>query len=252
MVISSRDLATQAIKFLAHGNFRTIHRWIGLVLLIQVSIWAVSGAYMVWVQLPYIHGGHLGSLQVDEVPPLPAASYQAVQQRFPEAERFDWFQPQLTSHPDPLLRLVVADKRILVSPQTLAPVRPLQSDIEALALQAYQVSSTAQIGAVNYVTEAPRELNPSHLPVWRVDFKDRLNTTLYFSADTGELVTRRFVWWRVFDFMWMLHIMDYQDRSDITKPWLQGLSALSIAFVATGFVLLIQRLKPRRRRRPAA
>ncbi|MCC5855963.1 MAG: PepSY domain-containing protein [Idiomarina sp.] len=234
---------------MARVNLRKLHRWIGLVLLVQISIWAVSGAYMVWVKLPYIHGTHLGTLDPQPVPSLSPDALLNVQARYPQAQRLDWFQPQLLSHPEPLVRVQLQGHRLLVSPASLTRVRPTQSDIEHLAQRAYQANDTPEIRSVNYLTEAPGELNAAHLPVWRVDFRDRVATTLYFSADTGELVTRRFVWWRVFDIMWMLHIMDYEDRHDITKPWLQALSILSILFVVTGFIMLWRRFKPSGRRR---
>ena len=40
--------------------------------------------------------------------------------------------------------------------------------------------------------------------------------------DTGEIAARRTAWWRFYDFMWGLHIMDLQTREDAHNPWLIG------------------------------
>ena len=76
----------------------------------------------------------------------------------------------------------------------------------------------------------PREIGSRPLPLWRVDFDDAWGTTLYISATTGALATRRHTLWRVFDFVWMLHIMDYNEREDINNTLLRIVSTL--AFLA--------------------
>jgi len=45
------------------------------------------------------------------------------------------------------------------------------------------------------------------LPVWQVTYDDKPKTRLYLDANTGELKAVRTRLWRVFDFMWMLHII---------------------------------------------
>jgi len=77
------------------------------------------------------------------------------------------------------------------------------------------------------------------LPVWRVDFDDDAETTLYVAADTGEVVTRRNRLWRIYDFAWMLHIMDYQEREDFNHPLLVSASVLALLVAVSGIYLLV-------------
>jgi len=81
-----------------------------------------------------------------------------------------------------------------------------------------------------------------------MDFDDRFSTTFYISQDNGQLVTRRHQYWRIFDFLWMLHIMDYVNRSDMHNLLLKVSQIIGLVFVLTGFWLLYFRLKPRRKR----
>jgi len=43
--------------------------------------------------------------------------------------------------------------------------------------------------------------------------------------------------WRRFDFLWMLHTMDYQSRDHITNYVLRIFSALGIVTILSGFFL---------------
>ena len=49
-------------------------------------------------------------------------------------------------------------------------------------------------------------------------------THFYVDAGSGEVVARRTRLWRVYDFMWGLHIMDLQGREDTHNPWVDRAS----------------------------
>jgi hypothetical protein len=48
----------------------------------------------------------------------------------------------------------------------------------------------------------------------------------------------------------MLHIMDYDERSNFNNPLLISTAAASLLFTLTGILLLWQRYRPRRRQLP--
>ena len=64
---------------------------------------------------------------------------------------------------------------------------------------------------------------------------------LYFDAETGQLLTRRTRLWRVYDFMWMLHIMDYQGREDFNHPLVQIAAGLGLSVAISGILLVVYR-----------
>jgi exosortase/archaeosortase len=63
------------------------------------------------------------------------------------------------------------------------------------------------------------------------------------------VITVRSDIWRVFDFFWMLHIMDYDEREDFNNPLLISFAASSVFFSFTGFILLLQNIRLRTRKR---
>jgi len=63
----------------------------------------------------------------------------------------------------------------------------------------------------------------------------------YIDADTCELLAVRTTFWRVFDFMWGLHIMDPVEREDTSHPFLIFFSAVSLAGSILGTIMLFTR-----------
>jgi hypothetical protein len=93
------------------------------------------------------------------------------------------------------------------------------------------------------------------LPAWRVNFDDGANRALYVAADTGVVSARRSTLWRVYDFLWSLHIMDFRNHEDFNTPLLIVATALALIMIVTGIILFPSRLGYnawRRRRRKAA
>lgn len=114
----------------------------------------------------------------------------------------------------------------------------------AIRLAQAVYAGRAEVGAVTLIeSDPPQEIGARALPLWRIDFADSWGTSLYLSATTGELVTRRHTLWRIFDFFWMLHIMDYDERSDINNPLLRVVSVLTLLLVVSGFWYLYFRMR---------
>jgi hypothetical protein len=65
-------------------------------------------------------------------------------------------------------------------------------------------------------------------------------------------VTRRHRFWRWFDFLFMLHIMDYETRENVNNPLLRGATVLAATTAVSGLWLLYFsfRHKLRFRRKP--
>jgi uncharacterized iron-regulated membrane protein len=98
---------------------------------------------------------------------------------------------------------------------------------------------------------AGSEIRGRSLPVWRVAYSEPESVSLYIDPWTGELLARRTDRWRIFDFLWMLHIMDFDTRDDFNHPLLQIASALGLIVALSGVVFWAMTTKLfRRRKRP--
>ena len=87
------------------------------------------------------------------------------------------------------------------------------------------------------------------LPVWKVSFDDSESLSLYLNPWTGELLSRRTDRWRIFDFLWMLHIMDFDERDDFNHPLLQVAAFLGLIIALSGVLFWAMTTAVLRKRR---
>ena len=71
---------------------------------------------------------------------------------------------------------------------------------------------------------------------WRVTMSD--GTRFYLNAATGEVVAKRTAFWRFYDFMWGIHIMDPGGREDTHNPWVIGFGLLALVTTILAIVML--------------
>jgi hypothetical protein len=148
-----------------------------------------------------------------------------------------------------LFTITTPDARYLVDPSSGQTLSPLDEEM-ATEIARHHYRGDAEVADAKLITSGPpAEIGTRALPLWRIDFEDRFATSFYIDPYSGALVTRRHLYWRIFDFLWMLHIMDYDDRSDIHHPLLWSAQVAGLLLAITGAWLLIRRIG-RRKKRP--
>ncbi|WP_169444485.1 2Fe-2S iron-sulfur cluster-binding protein [Massilia niastensis] len=80
-------------------------------------------------------------------------------------------------------------------------------------------------------------------PVWRVDFDDADDTSVYVSSRSGAVLEHRNSTWRLFDLFWMLHIMDYSERTNFNNPLLVSSAIGGLWMALTGVWLLFASIR---------
>ncbi|WP_237438180.1 hypothetical protein [Alteraurantiacibacter buctensis] len=118
----------------------------------------------------------------------------------------------------------------------------IESEARAIA-----VASWGGDAALDSVTYLPADMSPpdlrARIDTWQAHFAD--GTNLYIRADSGEVLALRTGWWRFYDVMWGLHIMDLETREDTSHPILILFAALALAGSLLGCALLFRRRKAR-------
>jgi uncharacterized iron-regulated membrane protein len=228
------------------------HRWLALLVGWQLAIWFLSGLYMAVVDLDFIHGDTLvrnlsTPVRLDEAVALGTI----------RAGRDDVLAIRLRTLPDqaqPVYEVTRASGTELIDARTGTPMAPLdEGRVRALAAAYYAGrGSVYRARLLTRPAELPGEIRGRRPPIWRVDFDDWTATSLYLDPDTGQLVTRRHRFWRWFDFLWSLHIMDYVEREDVNNPLLRVAAPLAFVTAAFGGWLAFHSFGFLRRRRRAA
>lgn len=227
---------------------RTTHKWFALIVAIQAVFWTFSGIYMTAVHIDIIHGDRL----IRTIAPQPIQVAGLVQPGQLASGVPGFMGATLESQLGQPVYVVKSEAGSELfdarSGQKLSPLSKTAAQARAQAL----FSETGKVVSTEYLTKAPLEIQTRPVPIWRVEFEGAWHPTLYISPQTGELVTRRSDLWRTFDFVWMLHIMDYDDRQDVNNILIRVFTWLAFGSAATGAWLLLYSFRRKRRTRAAA
>jgi uncharacterized iron-regulated membrane protein len=222
---------------------RKIHKWIALILGIQLLLWALSGFYMVVVNIDIIHGDMLVknmTRNIDTDISLVLSMDQVVQ-RHPDARNVTL----KTLINKPVYLVEGAGESMLLDANTGEQLSPLDEET-ALQIARDHYAGEAEISRVeSIVSDPPGEIRFMPLPVWRVDFDDAWGSSFYIDPRSGRFSSRRHSLWRVFDFLWMLHIMDYDEREVVNTTQLRVFSIVGVVLGISGVWLLFYSFRRR-------
>ena len=224
------------------GKWSTFfHKWLGLAIGIQVVLWILSGLIFTIWDIEVIRSEH-------NIAEPPVVEFNATDSILPLQTII-----QTAGRPAKTATLKALGERkvyqvdfgegepILFDAATGAQITPVGQDL-ALELALLDFKPEAAPAAPVWLTETNTEYR-NVVPVWMIDMRDREGTRIYISPDTGRVMARRSDKWRIFDFFWMLHIMDYEDRTDFNHPLLIFASVFALIFSITGIVMLFFRFK---------
>ena len=219
-------------------NLRRWHIWLGWIVGVPMLFWTLSGVIMVWKPIEEVRGTDL----LTEPQPVRLTA-PPVPPRLAGVPIGKLTLESRASGPRWVVQVPGAPPR-LADPSTgrlLPPVGASEAAREVTSRYKGQASVSA-------VTRTSAEHPPLEFrrPVaaWAVQMSD--GTRFYVDAGTGEVLARRTRWWRFYDWMWGLHIMDLDTREDTHNPWIVsfGIAALVTSLLA----LILLPLTIRRRR----
>jgi uncharacterized iron-regulated membrane protein len=224
-----------------HKWIRKSHRYLGILIGIQFLMWTIGGLYFSWTSLDEVHGSDLigppptlapetalapldqvtaqvdGTIRRIDLLPLPGekAVYR-VSHRDAEGETASGLFDALTAEP-----------------------RDALSEAECRALAEQRHAGGAGILSTRYLeSSGPHgEYRELPLPAYAFTFDDERRTTIYVAPGEARITSVRNSKWRVFDFLWMLHTMDYEGRDNFNNRLLQAFSVFGLLTIASGFGL---------------
>ncbi|MBK6264100.1 PepSY domain-containing protein [Marivirga sp. S37H4] len=231
---------------------RKSHRYLGLFIGIQFIAWTISGLYFSWTNLDEIHGDHflqspqylsadiatvspdkvLASLKENHIVDS-ISSFQLIR-----ILDIPYYQIKYFSNSSEKKQSVTTEYA-LANAQT-GELRPPITKEEATLIAKEQVIHPAKLKEVEYLEEAGshHEFRGRRLPVWAVTFEEPA-CAVYVSPESGTFQTIRHSKWRIFDFLWMFHTMDYAGRDNFNNWLLRIFSVFGLITVVSGFTLYV-------------
>ena len=217
------------VKAKTSKKIRKAHRYLGLFLGIQFLFWTISGLYFSWTDLDEIHGDHfkkvkeqvsftnlinindlefkdpIKTFELREIADLP---YYFIN----DSILFNAYNGNLKDS-------ISLDEAIKISNKNI--------------LDKYKISSVDKI----YEVGNHHEYRGKPLPAFVISYEGEEKLKSYISIIDGKFQTVRHRDWRWFDFLWMTHTMDYENRDDFNNKLIRAFSLLGLITVMSGFLL---------------
>lgn len=211
-----------------------LHRWVGLVLVVQVLLWLASGLY-------FAFSGHQSMSGHQYMAPYSApqalnqqpgqVGFAQLYRRYPSAESIQLIrvdgqgQYQITL-PEQTLYLRASDGEQWQTDKATAL---------KLALASY--TGPGELAGIDAITGS------DELPDWnghgfRIRMADDLNTRIYVDAATSQVIEHRNTPWTLADWAFRLHFMDYSGGRSFNHLLIWSAGLLALWFSLSGLILL--------------
>ena len=209
---------------------RNTHKYLSFFISLQLLIWTVSGIYFAFNKIELVRGEKY-----------------FVQ----ESYTMDLSEVDLKlSNVESLRLLKRLDETIIVASKGLdnsyldrngQPVEKLTRN-EASLIVARKTSLVPTNVTEITTPKKGSEYRGRALPLYKVLSKDieENEISVYVNAYSGDIVAIRSSSWRLWDLMWGLHIMDWQERDNINNTLLKLFSILALMSSITGLLLFFK------------
>lgn len=235
------------MKRKTHLRIRKTHRYLGLLTGLQFIMWTIGGLYFSWSDIDEIHGDHQRKHASMFRADMELVSPTHILKQLPQADsvvgirlinvlgepvyQVSYFMNAQDHHMQHT-QLAVATSGTLRA--------PISKD-EAVAMALSNFSEEATVRKIEYLTsekmDGHHEYRQSPLPAWAVTMEHPTETTVYVAAEQGMVTKFRNNKWRIFDFLWMLHTMDYEGRDNFGNILLRLFSIIGLVTILSGFAL---------------
>ena len=190
---------------------RSLHRYLSIFIAIQLLLWTVSGIYFAFNKIELIRGE---------------------QYRLPSNVEYRIF--------DRLGQQVIAsNKDGNIVYRTYPEGNLLEKlSVEEAKLIASIKTSLEPVSAILLTESSPgSEYRGRSLPIYQITTSSKDDINIYLDPLSGDVLAIRSNSWRMWDFLWSLHIMDYDQRDNINNFLLRLFSILELISSISGILL---------------
>jgi ferredoxin len=215
---------------------KKLHKWVGLLIGIQVLLWLLSGLMLSLINPEKVSGAKWAQPSSQTPQTIPDGKLLE-----PHELTVNQLNGALSislevSRGQMVYRIRRSESTSLINASNGSAIVTDEHEARILAQQDF--TGNGEITSIKNGTAPGMETRDSTGVYWRVNFSDKARTSIYVYASTGDILERRNSYWRVFDFFWMLHIMDYSGHEDINNTLIIIVALIAIWLGASGFILL--------------
>jgi hypothetical protein len=208
-------------------KIRKVHRYLGLIIGIQFLIWTISGLYFSWTNLDEIHGDQFMKN------PIPKISFSGLTglEEIPDIKKLELIN--IANEP-----FYWVNEKQLYNAKSGKKLDEI-TEQQAIDIVNFYLKEDLEISTIEKIENVGphHEYRGKPLPAYAIHFDHPEKITAYVSAKNGKFQRVRHSSWRIFDFLWMGHTMDYNGRDNFNNILLRVFSLFGALTVLSGFSL---------------
>ncbi len=228
-----------------HIRASKIHKWLALFIGAQLLLWFASGVIMSVVPIETVRSEHLVSRKTEKLKSLDGLVTPEIFSREASGSVVSLRYRSVLGRPVAELENARGETLLYDAITGRNRGQITSEEARSIASRAW-ISGRPNIAVVEKVVSSSTEYRGA-LPAWRVDTDE--DVSIYVPLSTGEIAAVRSTTWRVYDFFWGLHIMDWQNHENFNSWWLVVFALGGLTMSLSGLTLLIKRWPFRRRRK---
>ena len=190
---------------------RSLHRYLSIFIAIQLLLWTVSGIYFAFNKIELIRGEQYRLATNVEYRIFDRLGQQVI------ASNKDGNIVYRTYPDGNLLEKLSAEEAKLIA--------SIKTSLEPVSATLITKSSPGS------------EYRGRSLPIYQITTTSKDDINLYLDPLSGDVLAIRSDSWRMWDFLWSLHIMDYDQRDNINNFLLRLFSILALVSSISGILL---------------
>ena len=225
--------------------YRKTHRYLGVIIGVQFIFWTLGGLFFSWSDMDQIHGDtnrKETKLIADFNSWLSLSVLMDNNEQLKIDSLISFKVINFLNMPFYQIRYFSGDSsKVLLANVKTGELKYGISKEEAILLANEVFVPKTKIKNVDYITEENVSMHHEYrgrpLPAYAIEFEHKSGTVVYISKEYGQVMTFRNTNWRIFDFLWMMHTMDFKGRDNIGNTLLRVFSVLGLITIVSGFLL---------------
>jgi uncharacterized membrane protein YkoI len=208
------------------------HRYLGLIIFIQVILWSFSGFFMYFLDFSDLYSSppekpiDLTS-KMTSIPEIKIIT----DITFPNEKIMQISLKNITGKP---FYNIKTDKREFLINQENKVIKLVPEEmVKTISTEKY--SGNGQIQKIELLEKSEGNYI-SGTPIYRVSYNDKQKSELYINPNNGELLAKRKALWGFYNTMWEFHLMKYTSNQKLNKNLLLISAVISLFVSVTGFL----------------
>ena len=213
--------------------YRKLHKYFSLLVSVQLLLWTVSGIYFSFNKIENVRGEHL----LKKVQPFDETIIDAVS--FNDAKKIT-----LVRRLDQYVFAVVKEDTTYYYNKDGSVVEKISFGLAKEIVLSKTFLKPLSITEIKEESDGA-EYRGRPLPLYKISSstKEDERMNVYMQPFSGEILAIRSDQWRMWDLMWGLHIMDWQERDNIGNIFLKIFSLFALFSALSGIFLFYKTSK---------